>query len=72
MSFFEQLQADGNIDLRDARGRHHNLPLILLEFTLALLCNRDGNMSSIHRHMKVHHGEVCRFLGMSDDVPQKR
>ena len=71
-SFYEELRTTEAIDLRDERGKSHNLALILVEFVLALLSNRDGNMSSIHRHMDAHHAQVCCFLGLEDAVPKKR
>jgi len=72
ISFFEELRTNEAIDLRDERGKSHNLALILVEFVLALLSNRDGNMSSIHRHMEAHHVRVCRFLGLEDEAPKKQ
>ena len=61
-TFFEALQKAENLDLRDGRGKRHNLSLILLEFVLGLLCHRDGNLSSIWRHMKPHHLELVEEL----------
>lgn len=51
--------------MRDKRGKRHCIAVILLEFTLALLCNRDGFLSSIHRHMVNHHRRVMEELGLS-------
>ncbi len=64
-TFYETLQSAANLDMRDKRGQRHELPMVLLGFTLALLSNRDGNLSSIHRHMKYHFAELCQFLGIS-------
>lgn len=72
ITFFEELQKSKEIDNRDKRGSRHHLPLILLEFVLALLCGRDGNQSSIHRHMVSHHDETVGFLNMEGAVPKKR
>ena len=72
ITFFEELQKSEEIDNRDKRGSRHHLPLILLEFVLALLCGRDGNQSSIHRHMVSHHDETVEFLNLGDDIPKKR
>ncbi len=71
-TFFEALQTTPEIDMRDNRGKTHNLPLILLEFVCALLCNRDGNQSSIHRHMQAHHQRLSEELGLMDTVPKKQ
>jgi hypothetical protein len=51
-TFYGKAQRSKTLDLRDIRGKIHDMPLILTEFILALLCNRDGNLSTIHRHMK--------------------
>lgn len=61
-TFYAKAQRSNKLDLRDIRGKIHDMPLILTEFALALLCNRDGNLSSIHRHMKNHHETVVNFL----------
>lgn len=63
-TFYEKAQRSAKLDMRDIRGKIHDMPLILTEFILALLCNRDGNLSSIHRHMKNHHNLVVDFLGL--------
>jgi hypothetical protein len=63
-SFYETLQNTNDLDLRDNRGKRHELSLVLVGFTLALLSKRDGNLSSIHRHMKNHHVRLCQFLGI--------
>ena len=63
-TFYAKAQRSKTLDLRDIRGRIHDMPLILTEFILALLCNRDGNLSSLHRHMKNHHELVIDFLGL--------
>lgn len=71
-TFFEALQNDEKIDLRDNRGKRHELCVILIEFVIALLCNRDGKMSSIHRHMKSHHANIVSELGIEKEVQKKR
>lgn len=63
-TFYSKAQRSKTLDLRDIRGKVHDMPLILTEFILALLCNRDGNLSSLHRHMKNHHESVIDFLGL--------
>jgi hypothetical protein len=50
-SFFDQLQNVEGLDLRDIRGLRHELRGVLLGVGLAILSNRDGNLSSIHRHL---------------------
>ena len=71
-TFFESLQNDETLDLRDNRGKQHILCLILVEFVIALLCNRDGNLSSIRRHMNSHHTQIIKELGMENTAPKKR
>ena len=63
-TFYVKAQRSEHLDRRDIRGKIHDMPLILTEFILALLCNRDGNLSSIHRHMKNHHNLVVDFLDL--------
>ena len=71
-TFFEALQKDETLDLRDNRGKRHILYLILVEFVVALLCHRDGNLSSIRRHMNSHHAKIVEELGMKNTAPKKR
>ena len=71
-TFFEALQKDEDLGLRDGRGKRHQISLILLEFVLDLLCHRDGNPSSIWRHMKSHHIEMVEELGLWETVPKKQ
>jgi hypothetical protein len=47
-SFFAKLQNEKGLDLRDNRGKRHDLAVILVGVMLALLSHRDGNLSSIH------------------------
>jgi hypothetical protein len=63
-SFFAKLQNCEGLDLRDNRGKRHDLAIILLEVTLAILSNRDGKMSSIHRHLQKHHHQLLEFLDL--------
>jgi hypothetical protein len=62
-SFFEKLQSIEGLDLRDNRGKRHALAVVLMGVMLALLSNRDGNLSSIHRHLKNHAREIGGTLG---------
>lgn len=70
-TFFESLQNDETLDLRDNRGKQHISCIILVEFVIALLCNRDGNLSSIHRHKNSHHTKIVVELGMENTAPKK-
>ena len=63
-SFFEKLQKAEGLDLRDNRGKRHDLAVILVGVTLAVLSNRDGCLSSIHRHLVNHYGSLCVVLGV--------
>ncbi|MGI8884309.1 MAG: hypothetical protein ACR2IA_08695 [Pyrinomonadaceae bacterium] len=53
-SFFGKLQNAEGLDLRDNRGKRHDLAVVLVGVTLAVLSNRDGSLSSIQRHLKNH------------------
>lgn len=63
-TFYEQLQNCPDLDLRDNRGKVHDMPFVLLGVTLGLLRKRDGNLSSLHRSMKNTNEELCIFLGI--------
>ena len=63
-TFYKELQLLSGLDKRDKRGKRHDLEIVLLGFTLAILSKRDGNLSSIHRHMKNRYVETCRFIGI--------
>lgn len=63
-SFYEVVQNSPDVDCRDNRGKRHDLAIVLAGFSAALLCKRDGNLSSIHRHMKNHYSALCQFLGI--------
>lgn len=63
-SFFEKLQNTEGLDLRDNRGKRHELAVVLMGVMLGILCNRDGNLSSIHRHMKNHYKRLMEALNM--------
>jgi hypothetical protein len=67
-SFFEKLQSVEGLDLRDNRGKRHDLAVVLAGVVIALLSNRDGNLSSIQRHLKNHYEKLVAHLG----VEQKR
>jgi predicted transposase YbfD/YdcC len=63
-TFYSDLQTTLEIDLRDNRGKRHDLSFVLLGFIIALFSNRDGNLSSLHRHMLNHQNELCKLLGV--------
>lgn len=63
-TFFEKLQQSKDLDLRDRRGRRHDLAVVLISVAMALLSNRDGNLSSIHRYLQNHHGKLAEVLGL--------
>jgi len=67
-SFFEKLQNAKDLDLRDNRGKKHDLAVVLVGVTLAVLSNRDGSLSSIQRHLKNHYEKLIGVLG----VPHKQ
>ena len=64
-SFFEKLQNADGLDLRDSRGKRHDLAVVLVGVTLAILSNRDGNLSSIQRHLKNHYEKLATVLGVA-------
>jgi predicted transposase YbfD/YdcC len=64
-TFYLELKGLSDLDKRDNRGKRHDMSMILLGITLALLSNRDGNLSSIQRHMKNHYVKTCGFIGVS-------
>lgn len=66
-TFCEELQKSNEIDLRDNRGKRHNMWLVLLSLTLGLLRKRDGNLSSLHRSMVNKHKELCNFLKIDNE-----
>lgn len=63
-SFFEKLQNAEGLDLRDNGGKRHDLAIVLVGVTLALLSHRDGSLSSIHRHLKNHYERLMTALSV--------
>ena len=63
-SFFEKLQNEKGLDLRDNRGKRHDLAVVLVGVMLALLSNRDGNLSSIQRYLEHHYERLAEVLGV--------
>jgi len=64
-TFYEDLQKLEGLDLRDNRGKRHDLAFILLGVFISLLRGRDGNLSSIHRSMVNLHEDLCLLLNVS-------
>ena len=65
-SFFQLLKQTPQLDGRDNRGKHHCIALVIMGLTLALCCGRDGNLSSLHRHMGNHFDDLCRVLQLTN------
>jgi hypothetical protein len=63
-SFFLALQYTQALDLRDNRGKTHNMSLVLCGLIFSLLRGKDGNLSAIHRSMKKKQSALCAFLGI--------
>jgi len=71
-SFFQILQKAEGLDLRDNRGKRHELAVVLVGVTLAVLSNRDGCLSSIHRHLANHYEKLVNVLGEEKRRPLSR
>lgn len=71
-SFFQKLQNEEGLDLRDNRGKRHDLAVVLVGVTIALLSNRDGCLSSIRRHLKNHYEKLVMVLGVEKKKPVSR
>lgn len=61
-SFYQRLQEAEGLDLRDNRGKRHELAIVLMGLVLALLSNRGRSLSSLHRHMKKHYLPLMAVL----------
>ena len=62
-SLFEKLPQAEGLDLRDKRGQRHEVAVVLVGVTLALLSKRDGCLSSLHRHVVHHYESLVAALG---------
>ena len=71
-SFFDKLQNAEGLDLRDNRGKRHQLPFILFGVTLALLTGRDGNLSSIQRFLRNRNEALAEAAGVAQSAPVSR
>jgi len=63
-TFYGELQKTVGLDLRDNRGKKHDLSFVLLSLLIGLLRHRDGNLSSIHRSMYNMHEALCTALSV--------
>jgi len=63
-SFFVKLQKAEGLDLRDNRGKRHDLAVVLVGVAIAVLSNRDGCLSSIRRHLTNHYENLVVALGV--------
>lgn len=61
-TFFTALQNSKTLDLRDNRGKKHKMPYVLLGITIAILRDKDGVLSKIHRSMVNTHDELIEEL----------
>lgn len=66
-TFYEDLQKSEDLDLRDPRGRRHDLSLVLTGLIIALLRKRDGTLSSIYRSMQNMQEQLCAALGIENE-----
>ncbi len=71
-SFFEKLQSAEGLDLRDNRGKRHDLAVVLVGVTLAVLSHRDGCLSSIHRHLVNYYEPLVASLEVKKLRPVSR
>lgn len=60
-SFFEFLQSK-TLDLRDNRGKKHDLSVVLTGLVMGLMSVQDGSLSAVHRHMVQHYDLLCDHL----------
>jgi predicted transposase YbfD/YdcC len=67
-SFFLILQSNSDLDLRDNRGKKHDIAVVLLGIFIGLLRKRDGKLSSIHRSMVNTHAPLKLVLKSSYNI----
>jgi predicted transposase YbfD/YdcC len=67
-SFYLALQSSPELDLRDNRGKVHNMSLVLCGLIFSLLRGKDGNLSSIHRGMVKKQKSICDLLGIEYEL----
>lgn len=71
-TFYKQLQNCEELDLRDNRGKIHDMAFVLVVLTVGLFLKRDGNLSSIHRYMVNKNRDMCSFLGIDNQRVMSR
>jgi predicted transposase YbfD/YdcC len=71
-TFYQELQNCKGLDLRDSRGKIHDLSFVLLGVIIGLLRNRDGNLSSLHRSIVNTHESLCTSLNLDNTKPISR
>lgn len=58
------------MDLRCNQGKEHDLAVVLTGLILAILCNRDGKLSSLWRHMRNNYTQLLQHLPLENYEPQ--
>jgi len=71
-TFFQTLQQTPGLDTRDNRGKKHSIALVINGVVLALCCGRDGNLSSLHRHLVSKFKILCQATGQESANPISR
>lgn len=66
-TFYDDLQKSKDLDLRDNRGKRHNMALTLVGLILAILRKRDGTLSSMHRSMENNQEQTCAAIGIDNE-----
>ncbi len=59
------LLQNSELDLRDNRGKRHELCYVFVSLMFALFGNRDGNLSGLHRSMVNKNIELSQSLGLA-------
>jgi predicted transposase YbfD/YdcC len=67
-TFFQLLEQIPALDGRDNRGKRHPISLVVSGLMLALCCGRDGNLSSLYRHMVNHFDHLCQALQLTNQT----
>jgi predicted transposase YbfD/YdcC len=71
-TLFDKLQNAEGLDLRDNRGKRHDLAVVLLGVMIAVLSDRDGNLSKIHRHLEKRYEQLMGVLGLPTEKAVSR
>ena len=76
-TFYQLLKQTPYLDGRDNRGKRHTTALILTGLVLALCCglvycDRNGKLSSLHRHMVNHFEALCAVTQQNHKKPISR